>query len=75
MERPVLSTMTWSGSPGYPCIQERFQRLTSAGDCRVVWCRELDIHDVKNRMDEAFSLAEREVKEETQGQDGLDCDV
>jgi len=49
----------------YPCIQERFQRLTSAGDCGVVRCWEFDIHDVKNGMDEAFSLPQRKVKEET----------
>ena len=48
----------------YPCIQERFQRLTSAGDCGVVRRWEIYIHDVKNGMDEAFSLAKGEMKRE-----------
>ena len=59
----------------YPCIQERFQCLASAGESGVVRCGQIESHQCYNGADEAFSLAEREVKEKAQCEDGLDGDL
>jgi hypothetical protein len=59
----------------YPCIQERFQCLASAREGGVVWCGQFQSHQRYNGVDEAFSLAEREVKEKAQCEDGFDGEL
>ena len=55
--------------------QTTLQMLTAPGERRIVGNGEVEAHDPEQRVQEPFSLAQREMGDEPQGQSGLDGEI
>ena len=63
--------------PGVPrqAAKGDLEVLTAAGECRVIGRGQAVAHQLEQRPQEAFGLAERQVEEKTQRQGRFDGDV